>query len=208
MHVSYCVLFFQWTNALPVSGGKASEDADVLVMQRNAQDPLFDDCCIVLPNLLDSITSMEPLIDFASDDDIYTNIPPEIQEWETPILFSDHLIPSSEDPSLAFEMAFIPEQDSNPEKPACSSLTAAACCVRDSMFTSCVWWSLDRIFCEDPANYACCESIQDYVGSNCEHIGEEGKDWDWLEDIYRSPILTYPFNLLNSFSRLWFPEGV
>ncbi len=207
MRVSYCVLFFLRTNALPESDGKASADAALFVMQRNAQDSLFDDPSIALPNQLDSITSMDPPINFASDEYIFTDIPPGTDEWETPSLFSDHLIPS-EASIVAFETAFVPEQDSNPEKPSCSSVTMPACCVRDSMFTSCVWWGLDRIFCEDPANSACCESIEDYVGSNCEHVGEEGKDWDWLEDIYRSPILTYPFNLLNSFTRLWFPEGV
>ena len=105
---------------------------------------------------------------------------------------SDSKVSSPAGSVPAFEMAFAPDKDPEPIKPPCTLPNMAACCVENSMFTSCVWWGLDRIFCEDPNNYACCESIQDYIGSNCEKVGEEGKDWDWLEDILRTPIIIEP----------------
>ena len=112
---------------------------------------------------------------------------------------SENILPSPESSSLGtFETAYVQDEKSDSAKPPCSLPNSAACCIKNSMFTSCVWWGLDRIFCEDADNYACCESIQDYVGSNCEHVGEEGKDWDWLEDVLRTPIIIEPpMNPLN-----------
>lgn len=192
----YWALFFVSITALPDASSQSSRDAAYSMIKRYFEASLFDQS---VAEPIDSSNPIAPseLPTYATNDgDFLGDLFPESDRLET---LSSALnavaggqLPPSAGSMPAFETAFTPDKDPEAAKPPCTSPTIAACCVENSMFTSCVWWDLDRIFCEDPNNYACCESIQDYIGSNCEKVGEEGKDWDWLEDILRTPIIIEP----------------
>lgn len=214
MQRSFWALLFVSINALSDAGSKPSGDVAYPIMQRGPENLSLDQSVAEPINHLDPIAPSESLIYAPSHGDLFASAPFEADGSETPSSTTD-TVPDSELSSSAslmptFETAFVADKDSESGTPSCTSPTMAACCVQNSMFTSCVWWGLDRIFCEDSSNYACCESIQDYIGTNCEHVGEEGKDWDWLGDILRTPINLEP--LVNPLENLppipWFPERV
>lgn len=202
--------------ALPDVSSQRSKDATYSIVKRSSEDSLFDQLVVepidsselIAPSLLSTYDTSNG--DFLGD----TGISPQSDGSEilssTSNAISDRQLSSSAGSDPAFKTAFAPDKDPESVKPPCASPNLAACCVENSMFTSCVWWDLDRIFCEDPSNYACCESIQDYIGSNCEKVGEEGKDWDWLEDILRTPIIIEPsINPLEYFPKIpLIPERV
>ena len=182
--------------ALPDASSQSSRDAAYSIIKRSSEVS-WSDLSVAEP--IDSSNPIAPaeFLTYATNDgDLLGDILPESDGSETLSstfnAVADGQLSSSAGSIPAFETAFAPDKDPEAAKPPCTSPTMAACCVENSMFTSCVWWDLDRIFCEDSNNYACCESIQDYIGSNCEKVGEEGKDWDWLEDILRTPIIIEP----------------
>lgn len=196
MQISYWVLLSTSINALPDASSKPSGDAAYSIIQRYSEDSSRDVSATDLINPLDPIAPFESPTYDTSDVDLVASIPPESDRSEIlpspPNSVPDSVVFPPEGSIPTFETAFVSDKDPEPAKPSCTSPYMAACCIKSSMFTSCVWWGLDRIFCEASDNYACCESIQDYIGSNCEHVGEEGKDWDWLEDILRTPIILQP----------------
>lgn len=212
MQISYFFFLPVLIDALSDTDWKLSGDAALSTVQRDFQDSSFDASAIEPVNPSDPSASFE--LNSMSDVNLFAGPPPEVDGSDilpiTPNLKDDNLTPSPEGSISAFETAFVSDKDPDSAKPPCTSPSMAACCVKSSLFSSCVWWGFDRIFCEESDNYACCESIEDYVGSNCEHVGEEGKDWDWLEDILRTPIIIQPLsNPLEYFPRIpWIPDGL
>ena len=196
-------------DALPDARWKLSEDTALSTVRRDFQDSSFDVSTIEPVNPSDPSASFKLSSNSMSDVDLFANPPPEIDGSDilpiTPNLEASKLTPASE----GFEIAFAPDKDPDSGKPPCTSPNKAACCIKSSLFTSCVWWGFEQMFCEESDNYACCESIEDYIGSNCDHVGEEGKDWDWLEDLLRTPIIVEPLsNPLEYIPRIpWIPDG-
>lgn len=196
------MLFLFWAflsfsiSALPDANSQPSREPAYSIIERYSEDSSFDQSAVEPIDASDPLALSE-LPTYATDNgNLFDSVSPEEDGsailLSTSNVVSDGRMSSSAGLIPAFETAFAPNKDPEFAKPPCTSPTSAACCVENSMFTSCVWWDLDRMFCEDPNNYACCESIQDYIGSNCEKVGEEGKDWDWLEDILRTPIIIEP----------------
>lgn len=196
MQISFWALLSVAITAPSDANSKPSGDAAYSILQRGSEDSPFDQSVAQPINDLNPLASSESPTLATSDSDLFAGIPPDSDGSEilsgTSKAVSDGKMFSSASSTPAFETAFAPDKDPESAKPPCTSPTMAACCIENSMFTSCVWWDLDRIFCEDSNNYACCESIQDYIGTNCEQAGQEGKDWDWLEDILRTPIMLEP----------------
>lgn len=199
MRITQLVFLPAFIYAFPEASRKVHRDDFISVAQRNAQDSLFDGSAGEPFNPSNQVASITTPSDSTSNVDMFSDIPPDVDGLKTlsttPDLDAKSVTSPLEGSSPGFATAFVPDQDPESAKPPCTLPSSAACCIKRSMFTSCVWWGLDRLFCEDSENYACCQSIEDYIGHNCEQVGEEGKDWDWLEDLLRTPIIIPDINL-------------